>query len=353
MRIVALSALVAAVLLDPDPRSARACAPAPPMGAEVRIADEEAVIVWDPATKVETFIRRAAFRSTARSFGFLVPTPSVPKLGETDASVFDTFAMAIRPDVVTDTSGVSVEAFSLFNACLGAGSKGMDEATARAPAVRVIASAHVAGFDATTVEADDPAALAGWLAGHGFAATPELTAWLARYVQDHWKITAFVVGTDEQAGQAFELATRAVKMTFQTERPFYPYREPEPARGASKLSVPPRMLRVMFVSDARYTGKLGEAPWQAGTLFSAPLDVPPQLAPEATGKRRTTVFVDDSSPRLASEEVYFVPNADQAEVKQPPVIYRRPKRIAIPVEAVVAIVVVLALWLRSRAKRRT
>jgi hypothetical protein len=46
----------------------------------VRIAEEEAVIVWDPATKTEHFIRRAAFHSTARQFGFLVPT--TPRLTE-------------------------------------------------------------------------------------------------------------------------------------------------------------------------------------------------------------------------------------------------------------------------------
>ena len=61
---------------------AAACATAPPRGEEVQIAEEEAVIVWDPATRTEHFIRRASFHSTARTFGFLLPTPTTPTLGE-------------------------------------------------------------------------------------------------------------------------------------------------------------------------------------------------------------------------------------------------------------------------------
>ena len=54
----------------------------------VEIADEEAVIFWDPETHVEHFIRKATFRSSAPAFGFLVPTPSTPKLDEVPETVF-------------------------------------------------------------------------------------------------------------------------------------------------------------------------------------------------------------------------------------------------------------------------
>ena len=55
--------------------------------------------------------------------------------------------------------------------------------------MHVIQTAHVAGFDATTVEADEPEALSAWLGKHGYDASPALTAWLAHYVTDLWKIT--------------------------------------------------------------------------------------------------------------------------------------------------------------------
>lgn len=349
--LLASLALGAFGALVTDHRPAEACATAPPAGAEARVADEEAVIIWDAVTKTETFIRRAQFQSTARSFGFLVPTPSTPQLGEVDENVFHELSRLIRPEVVTDTSGTKITVESWFKSCaLGMEKSGAID-TGRAPAVRVIQSAHVAGMDATTVEADDAAALSAWLGGHGFATTPQLTAWLERYVAQHWKLTAFVVSTEQKDGKQFELATKAVKLTFAADAPFYPYREPD-APKSSALDLPPRMLRVFFVSDKRYTGKLGEGSWNAGTLFSAPLALPAALG-SAPGASRTTVFIDEG-PRIATDDVMFVPHADQSEVKQPPIIVRKPRVISIPYEgiAVVLVIGLLVIRWRIRANKR-
>lgn len=345
--LAAVVPLVALAVLVSDDRRADACATAPPAGAEVRVADEEAVIIWDAVTKTETFIRRAQFQSTARSFGFLVPTPTKPELGEVDAGVFSQLADLIRPEVVIDTSGVKVTLESWVGSCVLA-TKSMSSDFSRAAAVRVIQSAHVAGMEATTLEADDPAALAGWLGAHGFAATPELTAWLERYVTQHWKVTAFVVGTEQKDGKQFELATKAVKLTFAADAPFYPYREPE-APKTSTLDLPPRMLRVFFVSDKRYTGKLGDGSWNASTLFSAPIVLPAALG-NAPGPSRTTVFIDEG-PRIAHDEVLFVPHSDQAEVKQTPTVIKRPRRIPIPYEGIALVLVIGVLVLRRRRRR--
>jgi hypothetical protein len=166
-----------------DATDAAACAPAPPPGAEVQITEEEAVILWDPATRTEHFIRRAAFRSTAPAFGFLVPTPTTPALGEIDAGVFGALAELLRPEVRYEEVRRPRLTTLVIEGCrsgLMGASKGGD-GLARAPAVRELATARVAGFDATTLEADQAGALAGWLDRHGFATTPELTAWLERY----------------------------------------------------------------------------------------------------------------------------------------------------------------------------
>ncbi len=326
-----------------------ACATAPPQGAEVRIADEEAIIIWDSATKTETFIRRAQFRSTAKSFGFLVPTPTTPELGEAPESIFHTLANAIRPEVVIDDSGFKVSVGSWLSSCLRSMEKSDTAVGLRAPAVRVIQSAHVAGMDATTVEADDPKALADWLGAHGFASTPELTAWLAKYVTDKWKITAFTIGTEQKDGTTFEMATKAVKLTFKTEQPFYPYREPEQPTE-TKLDLPPRMLRVFFIANERYTGRLGEGPWNASTLFSAPLELPSELW-SSKGNNRTTVFIDDASPRIARDEVTFVPHTDQQVVKQTPTVVNRPRKIMIPLEGIGLLLIVAFLLIRRRSAR--
>ncbi len=340
-----LAAVLALAALVTDSLPAAACAPAPPKGAEVRIADEEAVIVWDPATKTETFIRRAQFHSTARSFGFLVPTPTKPELGEAGDDLFAALADEIKPELVIDKSGTTFEIAPVLLMCGGGAKKGEPEPAA---AVRVIQSAHVAGMNATTVEADDPAALAAWLGEHGFDASPELQAWLAPFVAQHWKITAFVIGTDQREGTQFETSTKSVKMTFTADAPFYPYSEPELPRNGT-MSSPPRMLRVFFVSDQRYTGRLGEGPWTASTLFSAPVEFPPS---RGIAGKRTTVFIDETPVRAGHDEVTFVPHKDQSEVRPPPFVVKRPRHILIPVEGfvLVAIIAFLVIWRKVKAR---
>lgn len=340
-----LVTLLALAALFTDSVPADACAPAPPKGAEVRIADEEAVILWDAATKTETFIRRAQFHATTKSFGFLVPTPTKPVLGEADELLFAALAEEIRPETKIEKDGYHVEVAPVLMFCMGGASKGMEAAPASA--VRVIQSAHVAGMNATTVEADDPAALATWLGEHGFDASPQLQAWLAPFVEKHWKITAFVIGTEQRDGDQFEMSTKAVKMTFTADAPFYPYSEPELPRN-STLANPARMLRVFFISDQRYTGRLGEGPWLASTLFSAPVTFRPELG--LAGKR-TTVFIDEAPVRSGHDEVTFVPHTDQSEVRPPPFVIKKKQNIIIPVEAFLVGGIVAILLIRRRLKR--
>ncbi len=340
-----LAAVLALAALVTDSLPADACAPAPPKGAEVKIADEEAVIVWDPATKTETFIRRAQFQSTAKSFGFLVPTPTKPALGEVDGELFPALADVIRPETKIVKDGNFYEFAPASLMCLGgAAKKGEPEA---ASAVRVIQSAHVAGMDATTLEADDPAALGAWLGEHGFESSEELQAWLAPFVAQHWKITAFVIGTDQRDGEQFEMSTKSVKMTFTADAPFYPYSEPEPPRFGT-MSIPPRMLRVFFVSDQRYTGRLGERPWMASTLYSAPVTLPAEYG--VAGKR-TTVFIDETAVRSGHDEVTFVPHTDQSEVKPPPFIVKKKRYILVPLEGFLVIGVIAFIVIRRRVRR--
>ncbi len=340
-------ALTLAVSLLAPARSADACAKAPPRGAEVEIADEEALIVWDPATKTEQFIRRARFSSTAQAFGFLVPTPTVPKLDEVSDHVFYALGHAISPELVIKTEGFNVEVGSLLFEMCGMTMKGDGVKSAAAP-VRVIATAHVAGFDATTLEADDTAALAGWLEQHGFASTPALTQWLDRYVQDKWKLTAFVVRSDQSGATQFDVATRAVRMTFQTERPFYPYREPveEPAKAATA-----RMLRVFLVSDQRYQAMMAQEPWHARVLYSAPIEVYGELETILGSKRMTTAWVDDVSPRKGRDELYFSPSTSTVDVRQPPLVSKEGQAIFVPVDLIL-VVGLLGFAIVRRRRRR-
>src|SRR6185503_16166242 len=79
--------------------SAEACATAPPEGIAIRVAAEEAIVIWDSARKIEHFVRRAQFETTAQSFGFLVPTPNLPTLAEADDAAFERVRDAIAPEI--------------------------------------------------------------------------------------------------------------------------------------------------------------------------------------------------------------------------------------------------------------
>ena len=335
MRYVALVVLLVA-------RAAYPCAPAPPRGAEVQIADEEAVIVWDPATRTETFIRQAAFVSTAKSFGFLVPTPTQPALAETQLTT-QGFEWAVRPRLVTETKGISIDPTPFALVCVAGDAKSARD-TAQTP-VRVLQTAHVAGYDATTLAADDPAKLAGWLDQHGYATTPELTAWLAWYVEHHWVITAFVIASDDTG--THDIATKNVKMTFQTDRPFYPYREPAAAKP-----LPQRLLRVWFFAPDRVTATMAGAPWVAKTLWSgAYLPATNEESALLGARTHLTMFDDTSAPRRGTDEVYFAKSADQTDVEQPPVVHVEPHTIAFPLDLVALVTVIVVIVVVRRRRR--
>lgn len=353
-----LGALVAAslLLLAPD---ARACAPAPPAGEAVRITDEAALIVWDPKTKTEHFIRSASFATTAKDFGFLVPTPTKPALSEVSGDLLPELMRHTQPKVEHRTKGVDViPGCAALMFLSRSKSAGMEPASAVAP-VRVLEEARVAGYDAVVLEADSATALSDWLKQHGYAEGPTLTEWLAPYIAQKWKITAFKIAPSTRA-QA--ISTSAVRMTFTTEKPFYPYREPKDqreTRPASLRDLPDeRTLRVFFIGPERVDGVIGEGgplwpgkprwsnPYRRTTIPSKPL--PFELPEDAW----LTDFEDKSSPRPGTDDVFFSPAKDRSPVVPPPIYIDSPFPLFIPIELVVVLGAGGFLFFRWRRKRR-
>src|SRR5262249_17970023 len=148
------------------------------------------------------------------------------------------------------------------------------------------------------------------------------------YVAAKWKITAFKIMQDPKTGQL--ATTKPVRMSFKTDRPFFPYREPEDTTSKNgtgtkpdedkeskkrhkngRTSPPVRMLRVYFLSDVRMEGKLGDAAWHATTKWAdqltneqrkqiaADTDVPENEMPANTW---LTTFEDTVSRRAGKEE---------------------------------------------------
>jgi hypothetical protein len=179
------------------------------------------------------------------------------------------------------------------------------------------------------LEASSASALTGWLKEHGYAFSPEVEAWAKPYVDGGWKITALRVAKDASKKAEKRVAAAALRISFKTDRPLFPYREPESKRAADSLGVFGRMLRIYFVGDGRYDGALSKDGWTGSVAWAGELrasdrsrladtlKIPAAAIPE---KAWMTEFEDPWPYRAAPSDLYFAKTARQDTVKRPPII---------------------------------
>lgn len=314
---VVAAILVALQLSPPVP----ACCPVPPSGKPVVNADQTVVIVWDAAAKMQHFIRKASFKSDAADFAFLIPTPSQPELNESGNEAFPFLQKLTAPETVKTQRPRGMNC--------GCGEV-LDKAAAPANAVRVLEEKLVAGFNAVVLEADSAGALVSWLEEHGYAFSPEVQDWAAPYVESGWKITALKVAKDDSGTEDKAVSASALRMSFETDRPLFPYREPDTTEAARALGATDRLLRIYFIADARYQGELGpDQDWSgkvvwADKLSSADreklldvLEMPQDAAPADCW---LTEFEDHWAYRRAPADLRFAQSDNQGTVKRAPIV---------------------------------
>jgi hypothetical protein len=300
-----LPLLGALLLLSHAP--ARACCALGRLGEPVVNADQTVLLIWDPATKTEHFIRKASFKAEGGDFGFLVPTPSRPQLSESGNAAFPALAAITRPRVQS-TGGPS------FSCSAPARS-------VTAAPVRVIEEKEVAGFHATVLAASSATALTGWLKTNGYHYSPEVEAWAAPYIRDGWMLTALRVSKRSDAQRENTVQASALRISFHTERPIFPYREPDSRAAAKSLGTASRLLRLYFISDARYEGALdGTHGWSGKPVWSGGLGVSQKdhlldllNLPSTTGPATwwLTEFEDRWPYGIAAGDLYFARAASQ------------------------------------------
>lgn len=271
----------------------------------VGINNETVVIIWDKTHNTEHFIRTVMLDSRADKAGFLVPTPSTPELGLADSRLFDLPDKYLpMPRTLSVTLSKSVPASN---------TDGIEP--------RVVAEEQMGDYHAVILDASDSRGLGNWLRKNGYPWTESSALWLAPYLAKKWKVTAFKL----QRSETGEIGTTAIRMSFTTEHPFFPYREPA---EASKLGGPQRVLRIAFLSDDRVVGKLED-----GSDWSARLDYAGSTTPASysrvdkndwlkfaglAGKAdftlpsRLTYFSDYSNPRPGKFDLFFSSSADQS-----------------------------------------
>ena len=303
---------------------------------ETFIASERAVIIWDESRKVEHFIRQASIHTQGADLGFLVPTPQTPELAEAYEQIFDMAAFLGQPNRISPTNKRSpweilspfvMSSFLHLDRLNPATLLSSLSETKMAPGTHaVISSQDVAGYRATILAAEDERSLSEWLTANGYLSTPELRAWLKPYVANKWKITAFkLMKTDDGA----VLNTGAIRLSFETDRPFYPYSEPSDRQQISAASPQGRALRVSILSNEWMTGSLvNNSRWPNKVEFAGTAD--PTVSDPSWSKSRwlelakidvathgalqptkLTTFIDESNPRPGTADLVFSPNPSQ------------------------------------------
>lgn len=316
----ALSILSIAFIL-PASNPAESCCAVSRIGQPVVNADQSVIILWDAETKTQHFIRRATFKSDADDFGFLVPSPTQPELSESGNDAFPYLQKMTEPEVqkrlAPPSFGCSVTAPPQSAALNGGWS------------VRVLEEKTVAGFDAAVLEANSATALVEWLKARGYAFSPEVEAWAKPYIDKGWKITALKVAKDkDNAGKT--VAAAALRMSIKTDRPLFPYREPDYKGVNESVGAKRRLLRIYFLADARYQGELTkDQPWSGKVVWAGKINAKDRAKtlehlklPQAIGPAEwyLTEFEDDWSYRVAPADVYFSRSPNQDAVRRPPTI---------------------------------
>lgn len=332
------------------------------------LMDEATVIIWDKQTQTEHFIRRATFEDIkGRSVGFIVPTPSVPTLAEADTNVFfDLDRMMLPKKETRKLRDVSLSSWlvpswnfpliktpkaPLENLQAGAPAAAM-------PAVEVLQQQRIGDLDAITVRATDAKALNRWLAKHDYSSSPEFEKWLDIYVQKGWVVTAFKFARNANSR---ELSSPMIRMSFKTDHPFYPYREPQKKEAGTD-----RTLRIYLFAN----GRMQAAPGQFGAKKNWPGEVKwsddiqnhskrlanfePSISkklglPKALFQQShwMTIFDDYSSPRPGTDDITFIPATDKSTLPYPIVEYKRIET-KIPIEAVLLIIVAAGVFIKTR-----
>ncbi len=235
-----------------------ACCAVSRPGKVVVNADQTVLMIYNPKTQTQHFIRQASFKSDANDVGFLVPSPSKPELAETDQAVFKKLKQITAPPEPPA-------------APLALGTTKSYGANRAPKPVEVLEQKRVAGYDASVLKADSGEALIEWLKNNNYDYSEAVAAWAKPYIEQKWIFTALKVAPKEAGEEAKpkDLHSPGLRISFKTDKPLFPYREPKSAAGAEKLSVRARTLQIFFIGETRYAGVMDNSEaWSGKSVWA-------------------------------------------------------------------------------------
>ncbi len=268
-------------------------------------ADQSVIMIWDKEKQTQHFIRQANFKTDAKDVGFIVPSPSRPQLEESGNEAFAALKEITAPYIFSGHS-------------ISIGCSAAPAPVKRQNSVRIIEEKRVAGYDATVLTARSGKDLVAWLEQNGYPYSPALAEWAAPYLGGDWHFTVLKLAKDSASTQ--DIKASALRITFHTDRPLFPYREPESATAKSNLDVSSRLLRIYFIAEARYLEKIdggkkwsGEAVWAKDITRHKSSLLKSLKLPDSTGPKTwwLTEFEDNWRYEKAAGDVYFSPNPKQ------------------------------------------
>ncbi len=176
---------------------------------------ERVLLIHDPKTETEHFIREVAFRGGQDMFGFVVPTPTKPEVFKVKESPFPKLE-AMFPFQPPSRGGDE-----------GSGNKGAPGGGSRAPGVVILDIKRIGSFTAFVLKANDAGALDKWLKDNKLGSSPENDKWLAEYVKRGFYYVAFRYEPSKDKSADGSLRAETVRISFKTPVAYYPYREPQ------------------------------------------------------------------------------------------------------------------------------
>ena len=258
-RAVAGAALLASLFSAPLVASdAAACGMFVPsldqlLGTLPKLAVEQVLIIHDPDTRTEHFIREIRVDRGAQSFGFVVPVPGKPEVARVAKEPFK----ALRAELPLDPPRP-------------AGSRGGPPgggAPASGGGVTVLSEQRIGNFTTFVLSATSGGGLEKWLGDNHFGAPPMAHGWIEHYVRNAFFFVAFRYDAPKD-GLTTGITGETVRISFPTPVPYYPYLEPRheaPSRDPRALAVwfatRDAMHPVVAVSHADGTSAIQQGAW--------------------------------------------------------------------------------------------
>jgi hypothetical protein len=170
-------------------------------------------ILFIPDNGTVTTHVQIEYNGAAPDFAWLLPVPSIPELSVSHNELFNQLQFATQPSFFLNFSEDSCNFFPIFRTL-------EDGAVAEsAGGVEVVSSERIGPYDTVVITADDPDAVAQWLADNDYVLDGLGRDLLAPYVEAGMYFLALRLAPDREIGDLQPIA-----MTYQADRPAIPIR---------------------------------------------------------------------------------------------------------------------------------